>query len=91
MVRLAPLSDPFTGGFELTTLNRYRLLVSKVEGKVHAIVPPAVEVLIPIVTGVPPKLPVGSDICAENSLAAGVLEKEPEMVYVITSVDAPAQ
>ena len=79
-VRSAPLSEPNTGGLLLITRMRYKLLVTKVDGNVHEIVPLVVDDIVPTVTGVPPKLPTGSEICAEKTLAAGELEKVPDTV-----------
>lgn len=79
-VRFTPLSDPLMAGLELMTLNRYNPLVTSVEGSVQEIVPPETLATVPIVTGLPPKLPVGSEICAEKMFGDGVFEKVPETV-----------
>lgn len=79
-VRSEPLSEPSNGGLLLITRIRYRLLVTSVVGNVQDMTPLLVDVKVPTVTGLPPKLPLASEICAENTFADGVFENVPETV-----------
>ena len=68
-VILAPLSDPITTGFELTTRIRYPLPAVVPAGMVPEIVPAAVDVKVPMLTGLANE-PAAFDNCAVNTLPA---------------------